>query len=117
LPWPNRIVDGQYAFDGLTHQLPIDEVAHHNAIHGLTRWQNWSLLGHATSCLRLGLTVHPRPGYPFMLMLEIAYSLDSRGLKVQTIARNTGDPPLPFGAGQHPYVSVGAPRVDDASRN
>ena len=44
LPWPNRILDGQYEFDGLMHQLPIDEVVHNNAIHGLTRWQNWSVL-------------------------------------------------------------------------
>src|SRR5215472_2854476 len=38
-PWPNRIVDGQYEFDGQTHQLPIDEVVRRNAIHGLTRWR------------------------------------------------------------------------------
>src|SRR6516165_6613893 len=50
LPWPNRILDGQCEFDGPTHQLPIDEVAHNNAIHGLTRWQCWSLLEHTTSC-------------------------------------------------------------------
>jgi aldose 1-epimerase len=115
LPWPNRILDGQYEFDGLSHQLPIHEVIHNNAIHGLTRWQSWSLLEHTTSCVRLGLTLYPRPGYPFILVLEIVYSLDAEGLKVQTTARNGGDRPLPFGAGQHPYLSVGTPHVDDAS--
>jgi aldose 1-epimerase len=115
LPWPNRILDGQYEFDGLTHQLPIDEVVRNNAIHGLTRWQSWSLLEHTTSCVRLGLTIHPRPGYPFILALEIVYSLDSGGLNVQTTARNGGDRPLPFGAGQHPYLTVGTLQVDDTN--
>jgi aldose 1-epimerase len=115
LPWPNRLLDGQYQFDGQTHQLPIDDVARHNAIHGLTRWQSWSLLEHATSCVRLGLTIYPRPGYPFLVVLEIAYSLDDSGLNVRTTARNGGDRPLPFGAGQHPYLTVGTPHIDDAS--
>jgi aldose 1-epimerase len=110
LPWPNRILDGQYKFDGVNQQLPIDEVGRHNASHGLTRWQNWSVLEHAPSQVRLGLTLYPRPGYPFILALEIDYSLDANGLKVQTTARNAGDRPLPFGAGQHPYLSVGTPR-------
>ena len=29
-------------------------------------------------------------------------------------ARNAGDGPLPFGAGFHPYLTPGAPRVDEA---
>jgi aldose 1-epimerase len=115
LPWPNRIVDGQYEFDGQSFQLPIDEVPLHNAIHGLTRWQNWSPLEQAHDRVRLGLTLHSRPGYPFLLELEIDYSLDAGGLKVRTTARNRGDRRLPFGAGQHPYFTVGTPRVDQAT--
>jgi aldose 1-epimerase len=67
------------------------------------------------SSVRVGLTVHPRPGYPFTIELEIEYSLGSSGLRVRTIARNGGNRPLPFGAGQHPYLSVGTLRVDDAT--
>jgi len=115
LPWPNRIVDGLYEFEGETHQLPIDEVSRHNAMHGLTRWLNWSLLEHTPNRVRLGLIVHPRPGYPFTLALEIDYSLGVGGLRVRTIAQNRGDRPLPFGAGQHPYFSVGTARVDEST--
>ena len=42
LPWPNRLRDGQYEFDGEHLQLPIEEVGRNNAIHGLTRWVNWT---------------------------------------------------------------------------
>jgi aldose 1-epimerase len=114
LPWPNRILDGQYDFDGQRLQLPIEEVERHNAMHGLTRWQNWSAIEHAADRVRLGLTVHPRPGYPFTLELALEYGLAGDGLVVRTTARNAGDSPLPFGAGQHPYLSVGTSRVDDA---
>src|SRR5262245_28873625 len=55
LPWPNRILDGQYDFGGQTLQLPIEEVERHNAMHGLTRWRNWSLLQHTPDQVRLGL--------------------------------------------------------------
>src|SRR5919199_5427544 len=37
LPWPNRLADGHYQFDGHHLQLPIDEQATRTANHGLTR--------------------------------------------------------------------------------
>ena len=42
IPWPNRLRDGRYRFDGEEHQLPLTEPEKHNAIHGLVRWANWS---------------------------------------------------------------------------
>src|SRR5581483_1899152 len=41
IPWPNRLGDGRYSFDGREYQLPITEPEHGNAIHGLLRWRNW----------------------------------------------------------------------------
>jgi aldose 1-epimerase len=114
LPWPNRLADGRYTFDGQEHQLPIDEVASNNAIHGLARWLNWQLLGQTESSVRVGQVLRPRPGYPFSLGLEIEYTLADLGLTIRTMARNRGTTPLPFGAGQHPYFTVGTPRVDAA---
>ena len=31
LPWPNRIRDGHYTFDGMEQQLAVSEVDRHNA--------------------------------------------------------------------------------------
>src|SRR5260221_9362343 len=80
LPWPNRLADGRYEFDGEQFQLPIDELARNNATHGLTRWANWTLADQTDRQARLTHTIHSRPGYPFMLELQIAYSLDDSGL-------------------------------------
>src|SRR3979411_3234764 len=38
LPWPNRIADGRYEFDGEQFQLSIDEMARNNATQGWARW-------------------------------------------------------------------------------
>jgi aldose 1-epimerase len=112
LPWPNRLADGRYAFRGQQLQVPIDEVERNNAIHGLTRWLNWTLADRAEASATLQLVLHPRPGYPFTLSLQIQYVLGDHGLTVRTRAHNRGAAALPFGAGQHPYFSLGAPRVD-----
>lgn len=114
LPWPNRLADGKYTFNGETYQLPIDEVSRGNATHGLTRWLNWTLIEQHAERVVVGLVIHPRPGYPFTLELRIEYTLDESGLGVRTRAHNIGAMPLPFGAGQHPYLAVGTETVDTA---
>ena len=42
-PWPNRIRDGRYTFEGTAYQLPLTEPGKHNAIHGLSNWSRWRL--------------------------------------------------------------------------
>ena len=56
--------------------------------------------------------IHPQPGYPFTLALDVDYSLGQAGLSVQTTARNLGAEACPYGCGQHPYLTVGTATVD-----
>jgi aldose 1-epimerase len=112
LPWPNRLADGHYEFEGQSMQLPIDEIQRNNAIHGFTRSMNWIVEDQREESAALGLKVHPRPGYPFSLKFTLEYSLLDTGLVIRLTARNTGDRAAPFGAGHHPYFSVGTPTVD-----
>ena len=114
LPWPGRIEDGRYDFQGTSYQLPLSEPPAHNAIHGLTRWVNWRVANYEKHSLTMELTLHAQNGYPFMLLLQERYTLSSRGLEVQTTARNIGSSPLPYGAGHHPYVAVGTESVNAA---
>jgi aldose 1-epimerase len=114
IPWPNRLAGGRYEFNGRSLQLPINEVAKQNAIHGLVRWANWTLSGLEPSRVRVAYVLHPQPGYPFMLGLEIEYALDGSGLQVSVSATNLGLEPLPYAAGHHPYLTVGEPTIDSA---
>jgi aldose 1-epimerase len=109
------LADGQYEFGGQRHQLPLDEIARRNASHGLTRWLNWNVVDQSASSVRLEYLMHPRPGYPFTLQLQIEYVLSEGGLTVRTSARNVGDKALPFGAGQHPYFTAGTAVIDEST--
>jgi aldose 1-epimerase len=113
VPWPNRIMDGSFEFDGRQQQLPLSEPAAHNAIHGLTRWTQWQLL-HATGMsLRFGHHLAPQPGYPYALRSEITYRLGAQGLSVETSSTNVGSTDCPYATGAHPYLSPGSGLVDD----
>lgn len=115
LPWPNRLRDGRYEFLGESYQTSITEPTRQNAIHGLTRWLNWTGLQEAQDRVRMSLLLHPQDGYPFTLSLAIEYALSDRALAVRTTATNAGERPLPYGAGHHPYLTVGTEHVDEAS--
>lgn len=114
-PWPNRLAGGAYGWEGRRIQAPLSEPAAGNAIHGLVRWSNWTLTQGAAARVTAELRLHPQPAYPFTLDLEIDYELSSDGLTVTLTARNAGEGPAPFGAGFHPYLTVGTPYVDDAA--
>lgn len=113
LPWPNRLADGRYTFDGTSYQLPIDEPARRTALHGLVTWQRWSLEDRTESTVTLGLDTVPVPGYPFPLQARITYALDADGLAVTLRVTNLGDVDAPYGAGFHPWLSPGPGPLDD----
>lgn len=111
-PWPNRIEDGTYRFEGVDGRVPMDEPARRNAIHGLVRWRSFELLEANDASLRLATVLHPQPAYPFDLRLEVGYTLLPHGLEVATTATNIGWRPLPFGLGFHDYLAAGAGGAD-----
>jgi aldose 1-epimerase len=112
IPWPNRLADGRYGFDGAQHQLSLSEPERRNAIHGLMRWRPWTAVEHRSTRVVMAARLHPLVGYPFTLDLQIAYELRDAGLVVTTTATNVGAHACPYGAGQHPYLSPGAGLID-----
>lgn len=114
-PWPNRIAGGRYAFDGVTHLLPLTEPERANAAHGLVRWLPWQLVEHATHRVTVGATLHPQPGWAWTMRLEVTYVLGPEGLTVTPRATNLSDTPCPFGFGMHPYLTAGETSLDDVT--
>ena len=112
IPWPNRLQDGSYELDGRRHQLPVNEVEKRDAIHGLVRWSPWKVGARERDRVVMEHVLHPQPGYPFTLALEIEYVLGPGGLSVTTSATNAGKDPCPFGCGAHPYLTLGTASVD-----
>jgi aldose 1-epimerase len=112
-PWPNRIQDGSYEFDGRDYQLALDEPERRNAIHGLVRWSQWTVAEREPDRAALEHRLHPSPGYPFTLDLRVEYSLEEKGLTVGVRATNAGPDPCPYGVGAHPYLAAGDSLVDE----
>ena len=113
-PWPNRLADGRYEFNGVRAQAALDEPERRNAIHGLVRWLPWTLQTRHQNQLSLRLQLHPSPGYPFSLLLEIQYHVGREGLSVTTRAQSLDEGSIPFGLGFHPYLTAGPETVDGA---
>jgi aldose 1-epimerase len=99
MPWPNRLTDGRYDWDGETYQLPLNDPPY--AIHGLVRNLEWTVAGDGA----FELVLEPQLGYPFRLRLRVEYVLDGGGLTVHDVVENVGDRAAPFGAGHHPYIA------------
>lgn len=139
-PWPNRIADGRYTFNGHGHQLPITEPARSTALHGLVAEADWEVIERDEASATLSTDITDSPGYPFRLTVEVTYSLvecepehasednpvdppsaKSEGLpsatselRVHALARNIGQGPAPFGFGFHPWIHPGADSIDQA---
>lgn len=111
-PWPNRLGDGRYSFDGRELQLALTEPGKGNAIHGLLRWVPWRALEWDRDRVLMAARVHPQTGYPFDLELTVEYRLDEQGLTVTTTAGNPGARACPYAAGHHPYLSPGRGTID-----
>src|SRR5215469_12427295 len=112
IPWPNRLQDGSYVFDGQRHQLPLNEPEHCNAIHGLVRWAAWTAAEHEPHRVVMEHVLYPQPGFPFTLGISIEYALLETGLQVRTTATNLGADPCPYGSGAHPYLALGTAAID-----
>jgi aldose 1-epimerase len=115
IPWPNRLADGRYRFDGSDYQVALTEPEKHNAIHGFLRWRPWTTTEQWPDRVLMGTRLYPLMGYPFTLEVEVDYRISDSGLTVTTTATNIGDQPAPYGCGQHPYLSPGTGRIDDCT--
>ncbi|MBO1750880.1 aldose 1-epimerase family protein [Actinotalea sp. BY-33] len=120
-PWPNRIRDGRYTWDGVERQLDLSEPERGTALHGLAMWQRWTVLPEVDAAHRDGqavtleLRLAPSGGYPFDLLLRVTYRLTATGLHVQTVATNLGAAAAPYGVGFHPWLSPGPGTLDECT--
>jgi aldose 1-epimerase len=113
MPWPNRIRDGRYTWDGDEQQLPLTEPSRSNASHGLVRWAAWTVGSHSASSVGLTYRLMAQSGYPWTLDLSITYSLDDDGLTVTQGAVNRSGSAAPYAQGAHPYLTAGPGPIDD----
>ncbi len=112
VPWPNRVEAGRYRWAGEEQQLPLNEVAKGNAIHGLTRWSPWSAVRRDADAVVLSHPLRAQTGWPHLLDCQVTYRLEGQGVRVTTTVTNVGSEDAPLALGAHPYLSAGGGVVD-----
>ena len=118
-PFPGRVRDARYTFDGRQYELPRTDKGGVHHIHGVAITAPWRSTGQgvddsgAWAAFSLGpadLDAESRAGYPFDFNLTMRYTLHGRSLTLDLTVANQGQSDLPFGYGLHPYFH--APLID-----
>jgi len=112
-PWPNRVVDGRYTFDGEDQQLPLSEPDRGHALHGLLVWAEWQVVSLSEDTVTLGVELAPSAGYPHRLVVECTYALADGGLTTTVRARSLFGR-APYGVAAHPYLTAGGALLDSS---
>lgn len=118
-PFPNRVADGRYRFDGREHDLlPGVPAGERLVYHGFLRELELRVIDSratatAAEVLFSGaIDAEACPGYPFALALTVRARLTSRGIGFVISATNVGDAAAPYAAGWHPYFRLGDAPID-----
>ncbi len=117
-PFPNRISNGQFNWEGNIYQLPEDKVGHDsagNAIHGFCLDRPWRVVqsdeSSVTGQFQLSKEAPDRLSlWPSDFIIEITYRLIQSTLRAEIKITNPDEVPLPWGFGTHPYfkLSIGS---------
>ncbi len=123
-PFPGRLRDGRFIFNGTEYQLPLNDATKRHAIHGFTprhRWRiaDWNSDEQSAYVTGECILADDMPGtvhlWPANFKLAVTYRLLAHCLRVEATVTNLDDRPLPFGLGYHPYFCL--PGVHDPDIN
>jgi aldose 1-epimerase len=118
-PYPNRIADAKFIFEGDELHLPMNFPQEKNAIHGLIYNQEFEVIDQENGEIGCKLILRYLPkeqvkGYPFNYLLEITFRLTAEnGFECSTKISNLNDQKIPLGHGWHPYFISGNVVVND----
>ncbi|MEZ0485077.1 aldose 1-epimerase [Fibrella aquatica] len=117
-PFPSRVFQGIYRFDGEAYALPMNESMRDNALHGFVHPKPFRVITqeqtHEHALLSMAYEYRgDEPGYPFLFSLTITYTLSAQGLTLQFEALNTGIRPSPAAFGWHPYFTLNNAPTDE----
>lgn len=109
---------GRLLQDGVPGRYRIDDKPYILPIHGFAMRRPWEVADATrpnSLHLRLSDSPQTREIYPFPFRLEIQFSVSGHGFSCRLTVHNTGDRPMPYAAGFHPYFRI--PPPDANKRN
>lgn len=112
LPWPNRMEDGRYEFEGKSYQVEINETDRNTALHGFIYRKEFDVedivLHESGAEIKLTCIYNgEESGYPFHFQVNLTYSISTEnGFAVKVEIVNTDSCSIPMGFGWHPYIKL-----------
>lgn len=122
-PFPNRIRDGAFAWQGKSYQLPRNDAPGKNAIHGFPCRKPWRITERGADGAQAWVTGEFRGSvdapetvsqWPSDYLIRITYRLQADRLKLEAQIENAGTASMPFGLGYHPYFHLPFSSVGNA---
>lgn len=122
-PWPNRIDQGKFSFDGKDYQLDTPRPGEH-ASHGFVHGRPWQAIDSGASDAegawvksRFKSADFPEIGrqFPFPFEATAIYRLINGALHFEFEGKNAGTGDMPVGLGLHPYFPL--PLTADGNRD
>ncbi|NGM83285.1 aldose 1-epimerase [Paenibacillus sp. 7124] len=118
---PNRYEDGKFPWNGQVYQLPVNEAATGNHLHGFLHTVAWQVedfgSGKHESYVTVAIKVdenHPSyKYYPFEYTVKLRYGLSEAGLSQQVLIHNDGKAVMPCLLAFH--TAVNAPFAPESS--
>lgn len=117
-PFPNRLRDGQYAWNGREYAFPINNAPTNNAIHGFIRHESFEVdrfdLAEDRAAITCRFTADGKnPAYPFPFLFLVTFSISSQGdFTARFKITNQHSENIPLGLGWHPYFRLTAKAED-----
>lgn len=111
-PFPNRIRDGAFVWDGRHYSLPLSDSTKKNAIHGFACRHPWRVIEQGNNDDRAWVTgeFHASKDapddaklWPADYRIRLSVILTENRLRLSAHIDNPDQKPLPFGLGYHPY--------------
>lgn len=119
-PFPNRIRQGRFTWDGKEYQLPLRANMGH-AIHGFTTDRPWRLTARGedfvTAEFQISQDAPDRAAFwPADGVIEVTYRVRGATLRLDIRVTNPDLRPLPFGFGTHTYFRLPLAAGSDPAR-
>ncbi len=114
-PFPNRIRDGKFSWEGQDYLLPTNDPTQKNAIHGFACRHSWRVVDQGANEASAWITGEflcsrdapaDRPLWPADHQLRLTIRLERGQLSLHAEVYNPDRVNLPFGLGYHPYFRV-----------
>jgi aldose 1-epimerase len=118
-PYHNRLAGAAFRYAAQDYTLLPHPALGADAMHGPAHRRAWSVLSHGSNTVELSLDYRADADWPFDFTAIQRFRLNSDGVDIELVLRNSGTVSMPGGFGWHPYLAIGAANLirSDAALN